>query len=160
MHLVLPEVVVVAMYQYTHRRVVAFSVFLTRASDRWTIDLQEGIVSAATNLSKLDDEDSMRVCATVFALLSADPLGRNKFVERKSALVSLFDLLRSKDQGTKVICGKVRTFATFKGGALDICSRLLKAWLENQSPTLGFRRRLQARVVYNGVLATGVIAVV
>lgn len=65
-------------------------------------------MSAATNLGKLDDEDSMRACATVFALLSADPNGRAKFVERKSALVSLFDLLRSKDPGTKVICGKVR----------------------------------------------------
>lgn len=49
----------------------------------------------------------MRACATVFALLSADARGRAKFVESKSALVSLFDLLRSKDQGTKVICGKV-----------------------------------------------------
>lgn len=68
---------------------------------------QEGILPAATNLSKLDDEDSMRACATVFALLSANPLGRARFVERKSALVSLFDLLRSKDQGTQVICGKV-----------------------------------------------------
>lgn len=62
---------------------------------------------AATSLSKLDDEDSMRACATVFALLSADKRGRAKFVQRKSALVSLFDLLRSKDQGTQVICGKV-----------------------------------------------------
>lgn len=69
--------------------------------------MQEGIVPAATNLSKLDDEDSMRACATVFALLSADPRGRAKFVQRKSALVSLFDLLRSADQGTQVICGKV-----------------------------------------------------
>lgn len=76
---------------------------------------------AATNLSKLDDEDSMRACATVFALLSADPRGRAKFVQRKSALVSLFDLLRSTDQGTQVICGKVNTNLTFprcgnKGG--------------------------------------------
>lgn len=70
---------------------------------------QEGIVPAATNLSKLDDEDSMRACATVFALLSADPRGRAKFVQRKSALVSLFDLLRSTDQGTQVICGKVNS---------------------------------------------------
>lgn len=67
---------------------------------------------AATNLSKLDDEDSMRACATVFALLSADPRGRAKFVQRKSALVSLFDLLRSTDQGTQVICGKVTTNLT------------------------------------------------
>lgn len=64
-------------------------------------------MSAATNLSKLDDEDSMRSCATVFALLSADSRGRAKVIERKSALVALFELLRSKDQGTKVICGKV-----------------------------------------------------
>ena len=49
----------------------------------------------------------MRACATVFALLSADLRGRAKFVQRKSALVSLFDLLRSTDQGTQVICGKV-----------------------------------------------------
>lgn len=80
---------------------------------------QEGIVSAATNLSKLDDEDSMRACATVFALLSADPRGRAKFVQRKSALVSLFGLLRSTDQGTQVICGKVNDVvydvATFFG---------------------------------------------
>ncbi|CAM9447883.1 unnamed protein product, partial [Hapterophycus canaliculatus] len=68
--------------------------------------LDEGIVPAATNLSKLDDEDSMRACATVFALLSTDSRGRAKFVERRSALVSLFELLRSTDQGTKVICGK------------------------------------------------------
>lgn len=79
--------------------------------------MQEGIVPAATNLSKLDDEDSMRACATVFALLSADPRGRAKFVQRKSALVSLFDLLRSTDQGTQVICGKVSTVLS------DLCSR-------------------------------------
>ena len=58
----------------------------------------------------------MRACATVFALLSADKRGRAKFVQRKSALVSLFDLLRSKDQGTQVICGKV--------GACPYCQRI------------------------------------
>ncbi|CAM9227651.1 unnamed protein product [Discosporangium mesarthrocarpum] len=68
--------------------------------------LEEGLMAAATNLSKLDDEDSMRACATVLAMLSADSGGRAKFVERKSSLVALFDLLRSTDQGTKVICGK------------------------------------------------------
>ncbi|CAM9672074.1 unnamed protein product, partial [Choristocarpus tenellus] len=68
--------------------------------------LEEGLMSAATSLSKLDNEDSMRACTTVLAVLSADPGGRAKFVERKSALVALFDLLRSSDQGTKVICGK------------------------------------------------------
>lgn len=55
----------------------------------------------------------MRACATVFALLSADSRGRAKFVQRKSALVSLFDLLRSTDQGTKVICGKVSVYIFF-----------------------------------------------
>ncbi|CAM9151716.1 unnamed protein product, partial [Ectocarpus sp. 13 AM-2016] len=76
------------------------------AEDTLLALIEEGIVPAATNLSKLDDEDSMRACATVFALLSADPRGRAKFVQRKSALVSLFGLLRSTDQGTQVICGK------------------------------------------------------
>ncbi|CAM9289078.1 unnamed protein product, partial [Laminaria digitata] len=76
------------------------------AEDTLSSLIEEGIVPAATSLSKLDDENSMRACATVFALLSADKRGRAKFVQRKSALVSLFDLLRSKDQGTQVICGK------------------------------------------------------
>lgn len=68
---------------------------------------KEDIVAVATNLSKLEDEDSMRACATIFALLSADARGRDRIVRRRSALVSLFDLLRSEDQGTQVICGKV-----------------------------------------------------
>lgn len=41
----------------------------------------------------------MRACATMFSLLSADPRGRKKVVERKTASMSLFDLLRSNDQG-------------------------------------------------------------
>lgn len=69
--------------------------------------MKEDIVAAVTNLSKLEDEDSMRACATIFALLSADAQGRARIVKRRSALVSLFDLLRSEDQGTQVICGKV-----------------------------------------------------
>lgn len=97
---------------------------------------QEGIVPAATNLSKLDDEDSMRACATVFALLSADPRGRAKFVQRKSALVSLFGLLRSTDQGTQVICGKVNDVvydvATFSGASARFQKNELHHFLNEQ----------------------------
>ena len=68
---------------------------------------QEGIIAVVTNLSKLNDEESMRACATVLALLSTNAQGRAKIAERTSSLVSLFELLRSEDQGTQVICGKV-----------------------------------------------------
>lgn len=89
-------------------------------------------MSAATNLSKLDDEDSMRACVTVLALLSANQRGRAKFVERKSALVSLFDLLRSKDQGTQVICGKVSMTSCFGERAGVGGEKLLDAGVQNK----------------------------
>lgn len=100
---------------------------------------------AAINLSKLDDEDSMRACATVFALLSADPQGRAKFVQRKSALVSLFDLLRSTDQGTQVICGKVNMILPVSATQSEerVCKLALFMWL--------YSRRLNTRGLFPGV---------
>ncbi|CAM9785845.1 unnamed protein product [Chrysoparadoxa australica] len=68
--------------------------------------LEEGLVAATTNLSKLDDEPSMRACATVFTALTGTPLGRKHLMQRKSSLLALFDLLRSGDQATKCIVGK------------------------------------------------------
>lgn len=67
--------------------------------------LDEGIVAGCTNLSKLTDEQSMRACATLFAVLTGSPLGREGLYRRRSALVAVFDLLRSEDHGTKALVG-------------------------------------------------------
>ena len=64
-------------------------------------------MQAASSLSRLDDEITMRVCANVFCMLSAaNSKGRKMLVERKSTLSDIFGLMRSHDRTTQVTCGK------------------------------------------------------
>ena len=69
---------------------------------------KEGLVQAASSLSKLDDEITMRVCANVFCMLSAAPggAGRRMLVERRATLADMFALMRSHDRTTQVTVGK------------------------------------------------------
>ncbi|CAM9243379.1 unnamed protein product [Ascophyllum nodosum] len=105
------------------------------AEDTLPILIDEGIIAVVTNLSKLNDEESMRACATVLALLSTNAQGRAKIAERTSSLVSLFELLRSEDQGTQVICGKAvcnlvccleSQLAAIKAGAIACLKQLVE----------------------------------
>jgi hypothetical protein len=67
--------------------------------------LKEGLVAASTSLSKLDDADCQRACATMFACLAERDLGRKALTTRPSALVALFELLDGTEQVTRSIAG-------------------------------------------------------
>ena len=67
---------------------------------------EEGLISTMSSFSKLDDEPTMKVCASVFNFLSRSPYGRSKLVEKKAALFGLIGLSRSKDRSTQVTVGK------------------------------------------------------
>ncbi|KAH8091564.1 ubiquitin-protein transferase [Aureococcus anophagefferens] len=68
---------------------------------------KEGLVQACSVLSRLSEEETMRVCASIFCTLSAQgPAGRALLVERRSTLLDVFGLMRSRDRTTQVVCGK------------------------------------------------------
>jgi hypothetical protein len=68
--------------------------------------VEDGLVQAFTALAKLESEDTMLICATVFCVLTADPLGRTRVAAKQSTLIALFGLLRSDAEHTQILCGR------------------------------------------------------
>ena len=67
----------------------------------------EGLVQAISVLSRLPEQQTMSVCASIFCTISAHGLvGRQLLVKRKSTLKDIFSLMRSSDQVTQTFCGK------------------------------------------------------
>ncbi|KAJ1461141.1 armadillo-type protein [Pelagophyceae sp. CCMP2097] len=67
---------------------------------------KDGLVQAVSVLSRLNEEDVMRVCADIFCTLSAIPLGRSLLVEHRATTIDIYNLMRSTDHTTQVVCGK------------------------------------------------------
>ncbi len=67
----------------------------------------EGLVQAVSVLSRLPEEQTMGVCASIFCTISAHGLvGRQLLVKRRSTLKDIFSLMRSSDKATQTFCGK------------------------------------------------------
>ncbi|KAH8071893.1 ubiquitin-protein transferase [Aureococcus anophagefferens] len=67
---------------------------------------KEGLVQACSVLSRLSEEETMRVCASIFCTLSAQgPAGRAPGRAAVDAAGRL-RLMRSRDRTTQVVCGK------------------------------------------------------
>ena len=75
---------------------------------RWLKKLAEdGLVQAVSVLSRLDEEETMNVCAKIFCIVSTEnSAGRRLLVERRSTLKDVFALMRSKEHATRLVCGK------------------------------------------------------
>ena len=75
---------------------------------RWLAKLAEdGLVRAVSVLSRLEEEETMSVCAKIFCMVSTEgEAGRALFVDRRSTLKDVFALMRSKDHATRLVCGK------------------------------------------------------
>lgn len=68
---------------------------------------KDGLVQAVSVLSRLPEEETMQVCATIFCTLSAEgAMGRRLLTERKSTLLDVFGLMRSHHPHTQLVCGK------------------------------------------------------
>ena len=68
---------------------------------------EEGLIQAMSSLSRLPEEETMSVCASIFCNLSAQgPVGRGLLVERRTSLEFFFNLMRAKDKATQTTCGK------------------------------------------------------
>ncbi|KAJ8602339.1 hypothetical protein CTAYLR_004213 [Chrysophaeum taylorii] len=67
----------------------------------------DGLVQAVSVLSRLSEEETMRVCGNIFCILSAEGAeGRMLLAERRSTLTDVFGLMRSRDRATQLLCGK------------------------------------------------------
>merc|ERR1719199_890491 len=75
--------------------------------------VDDDIVNAVSKMSVRpvepieDDEILLAVCAELFLYLSTNDYSRARLIQRQTFLDSIFNLVRSQDLSTKVVCGKV-----------------------------------------------------
>lgn len=76
--------------------------------ERWLKKLSlDGLLQNVSVLSRLEEEETMFVCAQLFCILSADGVtGRKLLIERSSTLTDVLSLSRSRNQETQLLCGK------------------------------------------------------
>ena len=65
-----------------------------------------GAVDMLASLAALEDDATLRVVAELYAIFSADALGRTKLTERKPTMLGLYSLMRAPDRRTQLAAGK------------------------------------------------------
>ena len=108
--------------------------------------LNEGLVGAVANLCKVPDDAIANLSAKMFNQFSLTERGRMKLIEKSNILVTLFQLIKSSVQETRVICAHtvcnlvmsesaVRQ-KCIKFGALDTLSLGMKSSVTNEEAAL------------------------
>lgn len=108
--------------------------------------LNEGLVGAVANLCKVPDDAIANLSAKMFNQFSLTESGRLKLIEKSNILVTLFQLMKSSVEETRVICAhtvsnlvmseSVVRQKCIKFGALDALSLGMKSSNSDESASL------------------------